>query len=97
MLNDEIKKLEQKIARLERSSALQKMKQRKLDTRQKIQFGGLIIKAKLNAYSKDIILGALLDAKDKIESSLEIKEQFQKKGQEAFLEKATSDDVKEIL
>ncbi len=91
-LNDEIKNLEQKIARLERNSILQKMKKRKLDTRQKIQFGGLIIKAKLNAYSKDIILGALLDAKDKIESSLELKQQFQKKGQDAFLEMKNQDN-----
>ncbi len=95
-IHDEIKKLEQKIARLERSSSLQKMKQRKLDTRQKIQFGGLIIKAKMNAYSKDIILGALLDAKDKIESSLELKQQFQKLGQNAFLENAHQNDSKEL-
>ena len=77
---------------MERSSTLQKMKERKLDTRKKIQLGGLVIKAKISAYSKDIILGALLDAQHKIASSVELKQQFQKKGQEAFLETMTSDD-----
>lgn len=92
-LNDKIKKLEQKIARMERSSTLQKMKERKLDTRKKIQFGGLVIKAKMNDYSKDIILGALLDAKDKIESNVELKQQFQKRGQDAFLEMKNEDNL----
>lgn len=92
-LNDKIKKLEQKIARMERSSTLQKMKERKLDTRKKIQFGGLVIKAKMNDYSKDIILGALLDAKDNIESNVELKQQFQKRGQDAFLEMKNEDNL----
>jgi hypothetical protein len=44
-------------------------KERKLDTRNKIELGGLVVKAKL-AYlqenHKDVILGALVDAYNKI-------------------------------
>jgi hypothetical protein len=45
---------------------------RKLDTRNKIELGGLVIKSKL-AYlqdkNKEVILGALIDAYNKIQSN----------------------------
>lgn len=46
-----------------------KLKERKLDTRNKIELGGLVIKAKLGYLQedhKDAILGALIDVYNKI-------------------------------
>lgn len=46
-----------------------KLNERKLDTRNKIELGGLVIKAKLGYLQKnhkDVILGALVDAFNKI-------------------------------
>lgn len=46
-----------------------KQKERKLDARNKIELGGLIIKAKLGYLQedhKDVILGALIDVYNKI-------------------------------
>jgi len=40
MLDDKIQKAGQKLARLERNYALERMKARKAETRIKIQFGG---------------------------------------------------------
>jgi len=85
--NENISKLEQHIAKLERKKALLKLKERKQDTRRKIQLGGLVIKAKMAGFSKDIILGALLDAKEQIEASEEAKRVFSLKGKKAFLDK----------
>lgn len=86
-IQDKIKKQEQKVARLEKSKALQKIKERKKDTRKKIELGGLVVKAKMDQYAKDIILGALLDAKSSIESDSDIKNLFSIKGKQAFLDK----------
>jgi hypothetical protein len=44
---------------------------RKIDTRNKIELGGLVIKSKLDylqGHNKDVILGALIDAYNKIQS-----------------------------
>ena len=64
---NQITKTAQQVEKLERKLALDKIKQRKADTRRKIEFGGLVIKAKMDNYSKDVILGSLLDAKEQIE------------------------------
>ena len=82
---NEIKKHMQKIARLERTLALQKMKQRKQDTRRKIEFGGLVIKAKMDKYSKSIILGALIEAVENLKSDTNYKILLQTKGEAAFM------------
>jgi hypothetical protein len=45
---------------------------RKIDTRNKIELGGLVIKSKLSylqEHNKDVILGCLIDAYNKIQSS----------------------------
>jgi hypothetical protein len=45
---------------------------RRIDTRNKIELGGLVIKSKLNylqEHNKDIILGCLIDAYNKIQSN----------------------------
>ena len=81
----EIKSIEQKIARLERNKALQKIKQRKQDTRRKIELGGLVIKANLHGHSKATILGALLDIKEQLNTNKDVKRLFELKGEKAFL------------
>ncbi|MBN5929498.1 conjugal transfer protein TraD [Legionella pneumophila serogroup 1] len=55
----QIKKQEQIIAREEKVLALAKLKQRKADTRRKIELGGLVIKSGMGGYDKATILGAL--------------------------------------
>lgn len=82
---NKIKKTEQHIAKLERSKALQTIKQRKQATRQKIEWGGLVVKSEMHGYTKDIILGALLDARQQIESDPASKRLFELKGKDAFL------------
>ena len=55
-------------------------KERKIDTRNKIELGGLIIKAKLGYLQekhKEVILGALIDAFNKIHDSHTGEQNFQ--------------------
>tara|TARA_R110002072_G_scaffold88775_1_gene199239 strand:- start:123 stop:404 length:282 start_codon:yes stop_codon:yes gene_type:complete len=61
-----IRTTEQKIEALEQKFKINKLKDRKLDTRKKIQLGGLIIKAKLDDVPVNILLGVLVDAKKKL-------------------------------
>ena len=83
---DQLKTAEQRLARLERTKAMQAIKRRKMDTRRKIELGGLVIKSRLNQYPKDVILGALIDAMDQLSDNPELKRLWQIKGQQAFLE-----------
>ena len=85
-IQEQLKAAEQHLAKLERAKAIQAIKKRKLDTRRKIELGGLVIKSHLNQYSKDIILGALIDAVDQLSDNPELKRLWQIKGQQAFLE-----------
>ncbi|WP_131778526.1 conjugal transfer protein TraD [Legionella bozemanae] len=55
----QIEKEKQLIARCEKSLALEKLKNRRADTRRKIELGGLVIKAGLHRFEKALILGAL--------------------------------------
>lgn len=82
----EIKKREQQVARLGRNLSMQKIKQRKAETRRKIQFGGLVVKAKMDEFPKDVILGALIHAKENIERELGTLALFKSKGETAFME-----------
>lgn len=83
--NDAIHKHEQQLAKHERHLALLKIKERKQDTRRKIEFGGLVIKAKMDGFSKAIILGALLDAYQQIQNDADVKKLFQVKGEAGFM------------
>ena len=83
--SEEILKQEQKIARLNQNLALQRLKKRKKDTRQKIEFGGLVIKAKMDQYSKVIILGALIDAFEQLKRDTSAQKLFEAKGESAFM------------
>jgi len=84
--SDDIKKATQAVAKLERQLALQKVKARKADTRRKIEFGGLVIKAELNQYSKAVILGALLSIMADLGREPELEALFKLKGEAAFMD-----------
>lgn len=83
---NQLKAAEQRLAKLERTKAMQAIKKRKMDTRRKIELGGLVIKSHLSQYPKDVILGALIDAMDQLSDNPELKRLWQIKGQQAFLE-----------
>lgn len=85
-LPDKIISKEQQIARLESSLAREKIKKRKADTRRKIEFGGLIIKAEMGDFPKDVILGALVKAKETLEREEGAYTLFESTGKKAFLE-----------
>lgn len=59
---NEIKKEKQLIAYQEKLLALEKLKKRRADTRNKIELGGLVIKSGMHSYNKAIVLGALAHA-----------------------------------
>lgn len=80
-----ITKIKQTLTRLERKLALEKIKKRKADTHRKIEFGGLVIKAKMDQFPKDVILGALLHAMEQLKNEDGSKELFQSKGHAAFM------------
>lgn len=64
--SSKLTKYEQQVARLEKSLAIQRFRDRKADTRYKIQLGGLVIKSGLHILSKAEILGLLIEAKEKL-------------------------------
>lgn len=45
--------------------------ERKLDTREKIQLGGLIVKVGLRDFDKDALLGGLIELADSLQNSKE--------------------------
>lgn len=81
-----INKKTQTINRLERQLIIEKIKERKKQTRRKIELGGLIIKAEMDKFSKDIILGALINARKEIEKDSNVKSLFQSIGHSNFME-----------
>ena len=62
------------------------MQERKQDTRQKIQWGGLIKKSGLHEEPTPVLFGLLLEAKENLESSNgnKIREGYRLKGDIAF-------------
>ena len=81
-----INKKTQTIAHLERKLAIEKIKERKKQTRRKIELGGLVIKAEMDAFSTDIILGALISVRKEIEKDNNVKSLFQSIGHSSFME-----------
>ena len=82
---DKIKKQQQRIARLEKSQAMEKVRARRADTRRKIEFGGLVIKSGMGDFSKAEILGALVYAADLIEKDPNYLNNFKAIGDNEFL------------
>ena len=90
---DVIVKHTQKIARLERKLAKQKAQARQQDTRTKISLGGLVIKAKLDPLSEEILLGGLLELEKQLTAEPSLLDVFQAKGEAVFLEHATVEKI----
>lgn len=84
-----INKKTQTIAHLERKLAIEKIKERKKQTRRKIELGGLVIKANMDEFSKDIILGALMNVRKEIKKDASIKLVFKSIGNAAFMKYIT--------
>ena len=63
-----LKKVQAEIIVLQRKYSRMRNLERKQDTRKKIQFGGLIIKAGLEDESTATLLGILLEAKEKLDN-----------------------------
>lgn len=82
---EQLKQQKQLLAKLERDLNVAKLKQRKAETRRKIELGGLVVKAKLDSYPKAVILGALMDALEHLEKDAHYKTFFQSKGEAAFM------------
>lgn len=80
-----INKKTQAISRLERQLILEKIKERKKQTRRKIELGGLVIKAEMDVFPKDIILGALISIKKEIKNNTDLKSLFKSIGNAAFM------------
>ena len=57
-MREQILKQKQSLARSENTLAIEKLKQRRADTRRKIELGGLVVKAGMDGYNKSVILGA---------------------------------------
>jgi len=81
-----INKKTQIIACLERKLTIEKIKDRKKQTRRKIELGGLVIKAEMDEFPKDIILGALISVRKEIEKDSNAKSLFQSIGHSSFME-----------
>ena len=88
-LTKKIIRQQQCIARMEQSAALEKIRKRRAETRQKIQWGGLVIKAGMSGYDKAVILGALLHAHELLQDQ-DYTNLFHLKGQQEFLKESTS-------
>lgn len=86
-LNEEIDKQKQAISKLEKNLALTNLKTRKAQTRRKIEFGGLVVKSGMDAYSKDVILGVLAHAANLIEQDIQNLKLFESIGETSFLDK----------
>lgn len=84
-----INKKTQTIACLERKLIIEKIKERKKQTRRKIELGGLVIKAEMDEFQKDIILGALINVRKEIKKDASIKLILKSIGNAAFMKYIT--------
>ncbi len=71
---------------MEASLAKLKLKERKADTRRKIQLGGLVIKANIADEAAAVILGILIDAAQEMGANEQLKENYRAIGDAAFKE-----------
>lgn len=81
-----IKFEEAKLNRLKLLQSKQQFQDRRQATRKKIEFGGLVIKAKLDHLPKDTLLGAFVHVAEQLELDQNLEALFQQKGSLAFLE-----------
>lgn len=90
-IQDKKLKIKQQINKLKHQESVLKVKERKQRTRQLIQLGGLVDKAKLSHLSTAQLLGALIEIKNKSESE-EILISWSKLGDEEFKKSNPSSD-----
>ncbi len=64
-------KLRARLHRVERARAQESLKARRLDTRQKIELGGLIVKAGMREQDKAALYGGLVELADKLNDPAE--------------------------
>ena len=81
----QIVKQKQYMARCEKSLAFEKLKKRRVDTRRKIELGGLVIKSGMDGFNKSVILGALSHAMQLIENDENYLPLFESVGDALFL------------
>jgi len=84
-MNAELLKAKQKVNRELLNLAKAKEKERKLDAHNKIQLGGLVIKAGMDIHPKSVILGALINALENIDTDSAALTLYRAKGERAFL------------
>jgi hypothetical protein len=72
------------LARLERMAKTMTSDARKKDTREKIELGGLIVKAGLRYEKRALVLGLLIDANNRIKGDETEKSRLTAIGAEAF-------------
>ena len=83
---ERIEKQQQQVHRMEASLAKLKLKERKADTRRKIQLGGLVIKANIADEAAAVILGILIDAAQEMGANEQLKENYRASGDAASKE-----------
>ena len=69
---------------MEKSYQKAQFEYRKADTRRKIEWGGLVVKAGLDAEAKDVILGGLISLAEHLNEP-GTRALFKSKGMQAFL------------
>ena len=82
----QLKREKQRQNRLELNLSFQRDQLRKADIRRKIQLGGLVVKADLADEPAALLLGLLLEAKEKLGSddADQYRDRWLKRGEEAF-------------
>lgn len=70
----------------ERTLAMEKMKKRRAETRRKIEFGGLVVKAGLDGFNKAVVLGVLVHAQQLITNDENQLALFESLGEKNFLD-----------
>lgn len=83
-ITEQIKRQNQQIARGEKLLQLERLKKRRTDTRRKIELGGLVIKAQMDAFNKAVILGVLDYAWTLIKEDADYQRLFEARGNNLF-------------
>ena len=81
-------RLQAALARLERMSRTTTSDTRKKDTREKIELGGLIVKAGLRYEKRALLMGLLIDAADRIRGDETERARLLALGEKAFVDGA---------
>jgi len=74
------------MARLERMRQISQSEDRKKDTREKIQLGGLIVKAGLRYEKRALLLGLLIDGAQRMKETEGERERLMSIGAKAFVD-----------